>query len=139
MTANKAISKMAISFYHHANREGENFVKHHTISYQLSGSLTLFDGKNEYVSQKGLLRLVRGNRLMKFIKNPERKTPFRSLSIYLEKNFLKEFAREYPHKFKIHHTSDPVMNLKKDHLLKNYLQTVQVYVLQNVLEEGNPF
>lgn len=135
MPVNKIIRKVAISCYYNSSREGENFVDHHTLTYQISGTLTLFDGRKEYVSNKGLLRLVRGNRLMKFIKNPDAKEPFQSLSIYLAPDFLKEFAATHPYQCNKHHKLDPVLTLKKDRWLENYLQSVQDYVEQNALED----
>ncbi|MBO9699920.1 MAG: helix-turn-helix transcriptional regulator [Sporocytophaga sp.] len=126
---------MAFSCYYNANREGENYVEQHTFAYQISGSLTLFDGRKEYQSEKGTLRLVRRNQLMKFIKEPDEKEPFQSLSIYLSQDFLKDFAREQNIKVKRVKKKVAVMNLTKDRLLENYLNSIAVYIQTDALED----
>ncbi|WP_273212346.1 helix-turn-helix domain-containing protein [Runella zeae] len=126
---------IAFSCYYQNNREGENYVEYDTLQYQVSGSLMLFDGKETYPSQKGGLRLVRRNHLMKFFKKPDEKQPFQSLSIYLHLDFLKAFALELDIKPDLKNVQyAPVINLAKNNLLENYLQSVQAYAQTDELQ-----
>lgn len=43
---------IAFSCYSQNNREGENYVEQDTLQFQIAGTLTLFDGKKSYLSQK---------------------------------------------------------------------------------------
>lgn len=131
----KVQKKIALSCYYNSSREGENFVEHHTLTYQVSGSLTLFDGRKEYPSQKGSLRLIRGSQLMKFIKKPDEKVPFQSLSIYLSQDFLKDFAREQRVKIRATEKHRSVMDLTKDRLLESYLHSIEDYVQTDALDD----
>ncbi|MCH5717161.1 helix-turn-helix domain-containing protein [Niabella hibiscisoli] len=80
------------SCYHQISRDGEHFVPEHTLSFVTAGSLILNDGTREYPSQEGRLRFIRRNQLLKFIKHPPANDTFKSISIYLSQEILKEFS-----------------------------------------------
>ncbi|GGH03348.1 helix-turn-helix domain-containing protein [Pedobacter zeae] len=136
LTKNNIQNPIAFSCYEQNSREGENYVEHHTLQFQVTGTLTLFDGKESYLSQKGGFQLVRRNQLMKFFKRPEKNEPFQSLSIYLSLDFLRSFAREQAIKVESQAVYPPVVNLYKNDLLDSYLQSVQVYAHSNEIQDS---
>lgn len=129
---------MAVSCNYSVTREGENFVAQHTLTYQISGSLTLSDGKSEYSTSKGSLTLVARNQLLKFLKKPEGKDPFRSLSIYIAQDFLKAFALEQNisinPKERLKH--ELIVPVGKGRLIENYLQSILGYVQEDALDDS---
>ncbi|WP_395763128.1 helix-turn-helix domain-containing protein [Elizabethkingia anophelis] len=136
ITKNNQRMSIAFSCYYQNNREGENYVEQDTLQFQISGTLTLFDGRKSYLSQKEGLRLIRRNQLMKFFKKPDEKQPFQSLSIYLPLDFLKSFARESPIKIDPQPVHPSVVELYKNNLLDSYLQSVQAYADSNELQDA---
>ena len=83
------------SCYTQLSRQGEHFVSDHVLSYQISGNLILNDGSNDYAAEEGSIRFLRRNQLLKFIKQPAPDGEFKSLSIYLNQQILKDFSIEY--------------------------------------------
>lgn len=136
VTKNSVQEPIAFSCYYQNNREGENYVEYDTLQFQLAGSLTLFDGKKCHRSQKGDLRLVRRNQLMKFFKKPGKNEPFQSLSIYFPLDFLKSFAREHPIKLDTQTFYPSVIGLHKNDLLDSYLKSVELYAHSNELQDA---
>jgi AraC-like DNA-binding protein len=122
-----AASPIVYSCYVNRTREGEQFVSEHILSYQLSGTLTLYDGNKEYTFKEGDIRFVKRNRLLKFTKIPPEGGEFRSLSIYLDQETLRDFAREYNRVQSVHSESDTVLGLKPDPLLKSYISSLLPY------------
>ncbi len=85
------------------------------------------DGHKEYVYQEGALRFVKRNRLLKFNKQPPENGDFRSLSIYLTQEVLKNFAREFNYEAGPHEAGDAVLELPPDPLLKSYIDSLLPY------------
>lgn len=115
---------IAFSCYYRNSKDSENFVKYDTLQYQISGTLTLFDGRKNYQSQQGFLCLVRRNQLIKSSKEASNDNPFKSLSIYFSPDFLKSFAFENHIDANTKSSNDSVINLHKDGLLNNYLESL---------------
>jgi AraC-like DNA-binding protein len=120
-------SPIVYSCYFTRSREGEQFVAEHVFSYQLSGVLTLNDGQREYVIKEGDLRFVKRNRLVKFNKQLPAGGEFRSVSIYLDQETLRDFAREYNYSAYHHEAGDAVLKLSQDPLIKSYFDSLLPY------------
>src|SRR5690606_379429 len=85
-------SSITYSCYAKQSREGEHFVDECTFTYQIAGSLILNDGSKECVADEGSFRLVRRNRLLKFIKQPPENGEFKALTIYLSQETLTKYS-----------------------------------------------
>lgn len=123
------------SCYLSSNREGEQFVPQHTLSYQVSGLLTLNDGKNGYTSNEGTFRLIRRNQLLKFIKQPPENGEFKSLSIYLDQELLKNFSLEHKLTAEGNYNSPTVLQFAPDKVLKAYVDSLLSYREMNILDD----
>ncbi|HEV7737078.1 MAG TPA: AraC family transcriptional regulator, partial [Chlamydiales bacterium] len=99
----------------------------HILSYQLSGVLTLNDGNKEYVFKEGDLRFVKRNRLIKFNKQPPEGGEFRSLSIYLDQEMLRNFAREYNQQGGAHEEGNAILDIRPHPILKGYIDSLLPY------------
>src|ERR1700748_100403 len=99
---NKALPQILYSCYVARSREGEQFVTEHTLSYQISGSLTLNDGNKVHTFTEGDFRFIKRNQLVKFIKQPPVGGEFKTISIYLDQQTLRNFSIEYGYKAERH-------------------------------------
>ena len=132
----KNASGIVYSCYYRRTREGEHFVPDHVLSYQISGSLLLSDGTKDYPSEESSLRLVRRNQLMKFIKQPPPNGEFKSLSIYLNQQILRDFSREYLSQANHKDHDRPILTIQLNPLLKSFMDSLMIY--QNTDNLKNP-
>ncbi|TDO24262.1 helix-turn-helix domain-containing protein [Pedobacter duraquae] len=123
----KNASGIVYSCYYQRSREGEHFVAEHVLSYQISGFLVLSDGTRDYPSEQGSIRFVKRNQLLKFVKQPPANGEFKSLSIYLSQQILKDFSREY-HIQAAHKEYDrPISTITTSPLLKSFMDSLLLY------------
>ena len=106
----------------------------HTLSFQVAGSLVLSDGSKSYASSKDSLRLIRRNRLLKFVKHPPKEGDFKSLSIYFNQDTLKDFSLHYNMFAKKAATPKPVINIDMTSILRAYVNSLLEYHSCNGLE-----
>lgn len=132
----KRPSPIAYSCYATRSREGEQFVSEHTFSYQISGSLTLNNGSEEYVFNPGDFSFIRRNQLLKFVKQPAAGGEFKALSVYLDQQTLCDFSIEYNYKAEGKHPKDGVIQLKSDQLLSSLINSLLPYH-QSADQPGN--
>ncbi|NUY79536.1 helix-turn-helix transcriptional regulator [Flavobacterium sp. MAH-1] len=120
---------IAYSCYYTRHREGEQFVREHVFSYQISGTLTVNTGDAEHISREGDFRFIKRNQLLKFVKQPGEQGVFKSLSIYLDQATLKDLARdlgiENP---KNHVEAEKVIPLPERPLFKSFMDSLLPYV-----------
>lgn len=124
---NKPREPLMYSCYYTTSREGEQFVQEHVFSYQIAGILTCNDGNKEYVFREGDFRFYRRNHLVKFIKQPPQGGEFKSLSLYLDQEMLRNISIEYGYKPAGHVQGDPILLLKPDTLYRNYMESLLPY------------
>lgn len=115
------------SCYHQVSRDGEHFVPEHTLSFVTAGSLMLSDGTREYPSQEGRLRFIRRNQLLKFIKYPPANDTFKSISIYLNQEVLKDFSLTHGINAGIKTQQPAIIDLEKNELTDTYMDAVVGY------------
>jgi AraC-like DNA-binding protein len=130
MSAKTYISKkpkIAYSCYYTRNREGEQFVAEHVLSYQISGVFTMTAGDKEMVFNEGDFRFIRRNHLVKFVKQPPPNGEFKSVSVYLDQETLRNFSMEYGYKAAGHNYGDAVIRLKNDGLYQSFMQSLLPY------------
>lgn len=129
-------SGIAYSCYHQVSRDGEHFAPNHTLSFQIAGSLKLFDGKKEYPSKKGELRFIRRNQLLKFTKTPPENGQFEALSIYFDQESLKQYSLDFGIVADTKSNKQNVITISKNEALENYLQSLIVYRNAGELENA---
>ncbi|WBV61872.1 AraC family transcriptional regulator [Chryseobacterium camelliae] len=115
------------SCYAQLSRQGEHFVSDHVLSYQISGNLLLNDGCNDYVAESGSIRFLRRNQLLKFTKQPPPDREFKSLSIYLNQQTLKNFSIEYNLISERKEYNNPLCLLNDSPELQNYMNSLLFY------------
>ncbi|WP_254659526.1 AraC family transcriptional regulator [Mucilaginibacter sp. PPCGB 2223] len=119
------------------NREGEQFVAEHVLSYQISGTLTLSDGVQNYIFNEGDFRFIRKNQLLKFIKQPPDGGEFKTLSVYFDQQTLLNFSAEYGYKTERNINSTPaVIQLKTNNLLTGFVNSMMPYYGTEVMQEN---
>jgi len=133
--AEKNFRQIVYSCYFTRSREGEQFVPEHVFSYQLSGSLILNDGNKTYTVNEGEFRFCRRNHLMKFIKLPGALGEFKTITIYLDQDTLRNFSMEYSYKAEQHENTGALLQLKPHPLFKSYMESLMPY--QQLNENGN--
>lgn len=130
------LPQILYSCYTTRTREGEQFVPEHIFSYQIAGSLTLNDGEKEYTFREGDVRFIRRNQLLKFLKQPPESGDFKTLSVYLDQETLRNFSLEYGYHAERQKDSIAVFNLKPDALYKSYMESLLPYQ-QDLATAGN--
>lgn len=78
-------------------REGEQFVQEHAFGIIMEGAFALNDGHTTTTFQKGDIYFCTRNHLVKFTKNPAESGEFRSLSIFLDQQMLRDFSLQHPY------------------------------------------
>ncbi|PSL22491.1 helix-turn-helix domain-containing protein [Dyadobacter jiangsuensis] len=129
LKSNTHKSPIAYSCYFTRNREGEQFAPEHVFSYQISGTLTINNGEQEYVFKPGDYRFTRRNQLLKFIKQPPSDGVFKSVSVYLDQETLRSFAMEHGYQADHAHSLEAgsVIALKGGGLVKGFMDSLMPY------------
>lgn len=123
----KASRKIQYSCYVTRSREGEQFVQDHVFSYQISGSLTMSDGRKTYLFNPGDFRLNKRNHLVKFVKQPPEHGEFKTVSVYLDQETLRDVSTEYNYKAEKQQHGDAVVLLKPEALYQHYMNSLAPY------------
>lgn len=118
---------IVLSCYTQLSRQGEHFVSDHVLSYQISGDLILNDGFHNYSAKDGSIRFLRRNQLLKFTKQPPPDGEFKSLSIYLNQEILKDFSIEYNLISEKKEYNKPLCLINDSLQLQNYMNSLLFY------------
>jgi AraC family transcriptional regulator, exoenzyme S synthesis regulatory protein ExsA len=129
----KKLSPIAFSCYVSRSREGEQFVPEHVFTYQLAGSMVMNDGNKEYIFNAGDFRFGKRNHLMKFLKVPPDGGEFKSVSVRLTQETLRNFSMEFGYRAENNVNNDAVLKLKPDALYKSYMDSLIPYLQLNQL------
>lgn len=125
--------KISYACYYTKNREGEQFVEEHVFSYQISGRLTLSDGVEQHVFDPGDFRLIRRNQLVKFLKEPPVGGEFRSVSVYLDQETLRDLSVEHNLSASRFADQNTFIKLSPGPLLKSYMDSLAPYSQTGIL------
>ena len=117
--------QILISCYYKRSVNGEDIVNRHAFAYQITGSLTVQDGREKVIFQPGDFRFNVRNRLAKFVKQPGESDPFKSLSLQFDEETLREFADEHHLVAEATSYVPPSFQLKKHPLLQNFVDSLQ--------------
>ena len=131
LSTDKKLPPIAFSCYVARSREGEQFVPEHVFTCQVAGTMIMNDGNKEYIFNEGDFRFGKRNHLMKFQKVPPEGGEFKSLSVRLDQQTLRNFSMEFNYASENHLNSDTVLNLKPDTLYKNYMNSLLPYLQLN--------
>lgn len=121
------LTQITYSCYYTRSREGEQFVPEHVLSYQIAGTLFLNDGVRDYVCKEGDFRFTKRNKLLKFNKQPPENGEFKSISIYLDQQTLRNFSMEFDYQATPQHDDVTVVMLRSDQLLTSYIASLMPY------------
>ena len=88
------LPQIIYSCYFNRSTAGEHFIPEHIFSYQISGTLIINDGAKVQTLNEGDFRLSRRNRLARFVKIPPEHGEFKSVSVFLDQQTLRNFSRE---------------------------------------------
>lgn len=121
------LTQITYSCYHTRSREGEQFVPEHVLSYQIAGTLMLNDGVRDHICKEGEFRFTKRNKLLKFNKQPPEIGDFKSISIYLDQETLRNFSMEFGYEARANHDGKAVVMLKPDPLLTSYITSLMPY------------
>lgn len=136
MHERKDLPRIVHSCYFNVSREGEQFVPEHIFSYQISGLLLVNSGDHVYNIQEGDFRFTRKHQLAKFIKHPPEGGEFKSVSILLDQETLRNISLEYGYTAgRIHLPDSPLITLDPDPLYKSYMDSLLPY-LQLPIEQN---
>lgn len=127
MEQTNAFPQILYSCYVSRNREGEQFIREHVFSYHLAGSLTMNDGNKTYQFKEGDFRFGRRNRLVKFAKQPPENGEYKSITVYLDQQTLRNFSMEYGYTSSEYHPGDTIIPLEANPLYKGYWDSLQPY------------
>ena len=99
----------------------------HIFSYQIAGTLTLYDGAQEYIFKEGDFRFIKRNNLLKFTKQPPSDGEFKSVSIYLDQETLRKISVEYNYTVNNIHEGDSILKLEPHAMFMSYLESLEPY------------
>jgi len=134
MAEHKQLQNLQYSCYHTRNSEGEQFVPEHVFNYQIAGTFHISDEHKSYTSKAGDFRLTRRNHLVKYTKTPPEYGDFKSISVYLDQETLKQFSIEYGYKAEKRVEDGAVIELNPHPLYKSYMDSLLPY--EGILRSG---
>lgn len=120
--------KILYSCYFARSREGESFIPEHVFSYQISGEIIASDSKKTYHSKAGDYRFSRRNHLAKFVKIPPDGGEFKTISLFLDQEILREISTEYNFKINKRLDSDAMISLSPNPLYKSFMDSLISYL-----------
>ncbi|QSW90642.1 MULTISPECIES: AraC family transcriptional regulator [Flavobacterium] len=127
--------KILYSCYYARSREGEHFIPEHVFSYQISGEMTAWDSKNTFHSKAGDFRFSKRNHLAKFTKIPPENGEFKTISLFLDQEILREVNKEYNYKANKKVDSEAMITLAPHPLYKSFMESLITYL--EVEQENN--
>jgi AraC-like DNA-binding protein len=133
----KELLPIAYSCYAARSRAGEQFIPEYVFTYQVTGSMVMNDGNKEYIFNEGDFRFSKRNHLVKFLKLPPEGGEFKSLSVHLSQETLRNFSMEFGYVSENHVNGDTVLNLEPNALYKNYMDSLIPYLQLNQLNNEN--
>lgn len=123
----KKLPSVIYSCYFDVHREGEQFVPEHVLTYQLAGTMLVYDGKKEYCVQEGSFCFARRNQLAKFVKRPPEGKEFRSVAVIIDQATLKDISIGMGYTAGRGNTGDNLYVLPSDKLIAAYMESLRHY------------
>lgn len=127
--------KILYSCYYARSREGEHFIPEHVFSYQISGEMIASDSKNTYHTKAGDFRFSKRNHLAKFTKIPPKEGEFKTISLFLDQEILREVSKEYDFKATKKADTEAMITLAPNPLYKSFMESLISYL--EIEQENN--
>ncbi|GAA4311131.1 hypothetical protein GCM10023149_06020 [Mucilaginibacter gynuensis] len=106
----------------------EQFIPEHVFSYLVAGTMTVFDSNGSWDIQAGEYIIYTRNSFGRYIKSPPPGGDFKTISIFLNQEFLRGFSKEYGYVADGVVDKPTVIKLNPEPLLANFVQSVQPYL-----------
>jgi len=129
------MTSILYSCYTNTSREGEQFIPEHIFSYQISGKLQMNDGNKSHVFQEGDYRFIKRNNLVKFTKMPPENGEFKSISVRLDQQTLRDFSIEYGYNGVKKQDGEIIQELKPHPIYKSFMDSLAPYQLKEPVNE----
>lgn len=117
------------SCYTELSRVVEQFVQEHAFTQILEGSLDFYLGTDHRVYKAGEMLLVKRHQLAKVVKIPPAGGMFKSISLHLTQDILREFSLEYGLKASEPFRGDGIVLLRQDAFYKSFADSLTPYLL----------
>ena len=116
------------SCYSQKSSEGESFIPQHIFGFVFSGSSEIYVGGKKYIHKEGDFRFFRKNQLSKYTKTPPPSGEYRSVSISMDQDTLRNMSDEHNLHADHKYTGENVLILKSNNLFVNYIDSLSPYL-----------
>ena len=116
------------SCYSSTNKRGEQFIPQHVLGCILSGTSEVYHESKIHLFREGDFRFIRKNQLSRFIKVPPPGGEYRSISIYIDQEILKNISDEFNLHMERPYRGENVVHLKPNDLLTYYFDSLAPYM-----------
>ncbi|SEL66496.1 AraC-type DNA-binding protein [Chitinophaga rupis] len=130
----KNLQGIVYSEYPAVQRQGEQFMPEHCLSYLISGSVTVLNGNNTCTFKPGDYMYSPKNHLAKFIKHPPANGNYQSIAIIMDQDTLLDFYKEHAAHTAPGKIEKAVLQLPPNVLLENYFQSLLPYFKMDMPE-----
>jgi AraC-like DNA-binding protein len=115
------------SCHYSVYREGEQYVRQHSLGMIVSGVMELDDGMRKVRLEEGQLYSARKNHLLKFVKRPLAGREYSSLSIYFDEPLLQDVSAEYGYKAEGRKEAEAFVVLAHDDTIASFMHSLAGY------------
>jgi AraC-like DNA-binding protein len=116
------------SCYAARSKGGEQFVPQHVFTYLLSGTSEVYHEGKTHHFKEGDLRFIRKNQLSRFMKVPSPDGEYRSISVYIDYETLKNVSEEFNLHMERPYRGENVLHVKPNDLLTYYFDSLAPYM-----------
>ncbi|RYY92370.1 MAG: AraC family transcriptional regulator [Chitinophagaceae bacterium] len=122
------ITRIMSSCYFNTSREGEHFIPDHRFILQLSGEMTVQDGRETYHFGPGDFRISRRNQLARFVKQPPAGGAFQAIGVLLDQETLRRMSGELSLTASGVFEGPPMIKLDTHALYPGFFQSLEPYL-----------
>ncbi|WP_293304524.1 helix-turn-helix domain-containing protein [Pedobacter sp. UBA5917] len=119
---------MASSCHYQPTISAEQFISEHIFIHIVSGTISFYDGSKEYHFKDGDYFFAKRNSLARYFKKGPEGGDFKTVSTFLNQDFLKTFQKEYAYNEEISSINSAIIPLQPNPLFANYVQSVSPYI-----------
>ncbi|QNN44769.1 AraC family transcriptional regulator [Pedobacter roseus] len=119
---------MASSCHYQPTISAEQFIPEHIFIYIVAGSISFYDGNKEYHLKNGDYCFAKRNSLARYFKKGPEGGEFKTVSTFLNQDFLKAFQKEYGYHEEVSSINSAIIPLEPNLLFANYVQSVSPYI-----------
>src|ERR1700728_3995985 len=123
----KQLNNLVYSCMDQKQRSSEQVVLEHSLGYIISGEVHFQTADGVAVLKENTIGMIRKNQLVKSVKVPPPGGVFKSLNIFITREFLQRYAAENRIAPVGKYTGEPMMELSPDPFLKGYFDSLIPY------------